>query len=235
MGTMTQLTFQEIAGGFLALFAFCLANISLIGNLLVLLTRKRWPNFATHVRRAIPMAVALARPNIPINVERVIEASKELDRDHPVRQIAEELEASLGTKPNQPKADDEALPPAEGGGTSASSGGAIGALGSTLIFVFMGCFSCTPQDLQIVPESVQAAVLASPYIESCYEGAKERCELGVDSDGKPSTCASRDKELASQDLVGPIAEAFDRLRLRACSITENVLPGCTAASLEPVK
>jgi hypothetical protein len=76
--------------------AFVIANMSAICNLAVLVVRQFSPEWAQKIRSAAPFAIALAKPDGPITTDRVIQASRELAPDHPLREAIDEMAKALG-------------------------------------------------------------------------------------------------------------------------------------------
>lgn len=87
---------EELAGFVVAAVLFVNANWSAIGNLMVLALRGKYPGIAVSIRRFIPAAVALARPEIPALNERLLQAVESDDFDN-ARRIAVDLRAAIGT------------------------------------------------------------------------------------------------------------------------------------------
>jgi len=85
---------------FVLYFSLVYVHLGLVCNLAILLTRripKYGPTIATAIRRYGPLAIALARPGVPLTTERVIEeARNRLDPNDPLRELTEELDAQLG-------------------------------------------------------------------------------------------------------------------------------------------
>lgn len=86
---------EELAAFVAAAVVFVNANWSAIGNVMVVLLRGKYPGAATAIRRFIPAAVALARPEIPSLSEQLLQAVESDDFDS-ARRIAVDLRAAIG-------------------------------------------------------------------------------------------------------------------------------------------